>query len=61
MTRARLLIAVGVLLTVLSFFVDLPLNGIIGSIINALIAMALLIGGVAGIVNGLIQLRRFGG
>jgi hypothetical protein len=61
MTRARILIAAGAGLILLSLFVRVPLNGILGLATTAVVSMALLIAGVAGVANGIVMLRRFKG
>jgi uncharacterized membrane protein YhaH (DUF805 family) len=59
MTRARYLFALGLALIVLSFIVGMPLQGVLGVIISAVISMALFIAGVALAANQWIQMRRF--
>jgi hypothetical protein len=61
MTRARALIVVGAGLILLSLFVTVPLQGVLGLVITAVVSMALLIAGVAGVANGLVLLRRYRG
>jgi predicted phage tail protein len=61
MTRARILIAAGAVLLVMSLFVNVPLHGVLGMAATALFSMALLIAGVAAVANGVVQLRRFKG
>jgi hypothetical protein len=61
MTRARVLIAAGAVLIVMSLFVNVPLHGVLGLAATAVVSMALLIAGVAGVANGLVHLRRFKG
>jgi uncharacterized membrane protein YhaH (DUF805 family) len=59
MTRARYLFALGLTLIVLSFIVSMPLQGVLGVILTAVISMALFIAGVALAANQWIQMRRF--
>ena len=59
MARARVLIAVGAALIVMSLFVSVPLSGLLGLAITAVISMALCIAGVALVANQVIELRRF--
>jgi uncharacterized membrane protein YhaH (DUF805 family) len=59
MTRARYLFALGLALIVLSFIVSMPLQGVLGVILTAVISMALFIAGVALAANQWIQMRRF--
>lgn len=61
MTRARVLIAAGAALILLSLFVNVPLHGLLGLTVTALVSMALLIAGVAGVANGVVLLRRYNG
>ncbi len=61
MTRARVLIAAGAALILLSLFVNVPLHGLLGLTVTAVISMALLIAGVAGVANGVVLLRRYKG
>ena len=61
MTRARLLIAAGAGLILLSLFVNVPLKGALGLATTALVSMALVIAGVAGVANGIVLLRRYRG
>ena len=61
MTRARVLIAAGVALLLMSLFVNVPLRGLLGMAATAVVSMALLIAGVAAVANGVVQLRRFKG
>ena len=61
MTRARLLIAAGAGLILLSLFVNVPLKGALGLATTALVSMALVIAGVAGVANGIVLLRRYKG
>ncbi|MFZ1162295.1 hypothetical protein [Mycobacterium sp.] len=61
MARARVLIAVGAALIVMSLFVSVPLRGLLGLAITAVISMALFVAGVALIANQVIELRRFKG
>lgn len=48
---ARINIAVGLALIVLSFFVRLPLNGAVGMVLNIVISLGLFIAGIALIAN----------
>jgi predicted phage tail protein len=59
MTRAHYLFALGVALILLSFFVNVPLQGVLGLAATAVVSMALFITGVALVVNQWIQMRRF--
>jgi len=59
MNRARLLIAVGIVLLIMSLLVRVPLQGWLGFIATAVVSMALFIAGVALVANQVIQLRRF--
>jgi hypothetical protein len=59
MARASVLIAVGATLIVMSLFVNVPLHGVLGVAIAALISMALCVAGVALVANQVIELRRF--
>jgi hypothetical protein len=61
MTRARFLIAAGAGLILLSLFIRVPLHGALGLAATAVVSMALLVAGVAGVANGFAQLRRFKG
>jgi hypothetical protein len=61
MTRARVLIAAGAVLIVMSLFVNVPLHGVLGLAATAVLSMALLTAGVAGVANGVVHLRRFKG
>ncbi len=61
MTRARVLIAAGAVLLVMSLFVNVPLHGVLGMATTAVVSMALLIAGVAAVANGIVELRRFRG
>lgn len=61
MTRARVLIAAGVALLLMSLFVNVPLHGVLGMAATAVVSMALLIAGVAAVANGVAELRRFRG
>ncbi|WP_292989586.1 hypothetical protein [Mycobacterium sp.] len=61
MARARVLIAAGAVLIVLSLFVNVPLHGAVGLAATAVASMALLIAGVAAAANGAVQLRRYKG
>jgi hypothetical protein len=61
MTRARVLIAVGIVLLLMSLFVNVPLHGVLGMATSAVVSMALLVAGVAAVANGVAQLRRFRG
>ncbi len=61
MTRARVLIAAGAALILLSLFVNVPLHGLLGLTVTAVISMALLIAGVAGVANGVVLFRRYKG
>jgi hypothetical protein len=61
MSRARVLIAAGVALLLMSLFVNVPLHGVLGMAATAVVSMALLIAGVAAVANGVVQLRRFKG
>jgi predicted phage tail protein len=61
MTRARVLIAAGAVLLVMSLFVNVPLHGLLGMATTAVVSMALLIAGVSAVANGIVQLRRFRG
>ena len=61
MTRARVLIAAGAGLILVSLFVNVPLNGVLGMATTAVVSMALLIAGVAGVANGIVMLRRYRG
>ena len=59
MTRAHYLFALGVALLVLSFFVNVPLHGLLGLVATAVVSMALFIAGVALVANQWIAIRRF--
>lgn len=59
MTRAHYLFALGLGLIVLSLFVNLPLNGLLGLVATAVVSMALFIAGVALVANQWITTRRF--
>jgi uncharacterized membrane protein YhaH (DUF805 family) len=59
MTRARYLLALGVGLIVLSFFVNVPLQGLLGLVATAVVSLALFIAGVALVANQWIAIRRF--
>jgi len=59
MARARVLIAVGAALVVMSLFVSVPLHGLLGLAITAVISMALCVAGIALVANQVIELRRF--
>jgi hypothetical protein len=61
MTRARVLITVGAVLLLMSLFVNVPLDGVLGMAATAVVSMALLIAGIAAVANGVIQVRRFKG
>ena len=61
MTRARVLIAAGAGLILLSLFVNVPLKGALGLATTALVSMVLVIAGVAGVANGIVLLRRYKG
>jgi hypothetical protein len=61
MTRARALIVAGAGLILLSLFVNVPLHGWLGLTVSAVLSMALLIAGVAGVANGIVMLRRYRG
>jgi hypothetical protein len=61
MSRARVLIAAGVALLLMSLFVNVPLHGVLGMAATAVVSMTLLIAGVAAVANGVVQLRRFKG
>jgi hypothetical protein len=61
MTRARVLIAGGAALLLMSLFVNVPLHGVLGMAATAVVSMALLIAGVAALANGIVELRRFKG
>jgi hypothetical protein len=61
MTRPRVLIVAGVALLLMSLFVSVPLHGLLGMAATAVVSMALLIGGVAAVANGVVQLRRLKG
>jgi hypothetical protein len=61
MTRARVLIAAGVALLLMSLFVNVPLHGVLGMAATAVVSMALLIAGIAGVANGIVELRRLKG
>jgi hypothetical protein len=61
MTRARVLIAAGAVLILLSLFVRVPLHGVLGVATTAVVSMALVIAGVAGVANGIVMLRRYKG
>lgn len=58
MTRAHVLIAAGAVLLVMSLFVNVPLQGVLGMAATAVVSMALLIAGVAAVANGVVELRR---
>jgi len=60
-TRARALIAAGVVLLVMSLFVNVPLHGMLGMATSAVVSMALLVAGIAAVANGVAQLRRYRG
>jgi hypothetical protein len=59
MTRAHYLLALGVGLIVLSFFVNVPLQGLLGLLATAVVSLTLFIAGVALIANQWIRMRRF--
>ena len=59
MTRAHYLLALGVALIVLSFLVNVPLQGLLGLVATAVVSLALFIAGVALVANQWIQIRRF--
>jgi UPF0716 family protein affecting phage T7 exclusion len=59
MTRAHYLFALGLALIVLSFFVNVPLHGLLGLVATAVVSMALFIAGVALVANQWIRMRRF--
>jgi hypothetical protein len=59
MTRAHYLLALGVGLIVLSFFVNVPLRGLLGLVATAVVSLALFIAGVALVANQWIRMRRF--
>jgi hypothetical protein len=59
MTRAHYLLALGVGLIVLSFFVNVPLQGLLGLLATAVVSLALFIAGVALVANQWIRMRRF--
>ena len=59
MTRAHYLFALGVALIVLSFFVSVPLQGLLGLAATAVVSLALFIAGVALVANQWIRMRRF--
>jgi UPF0716 family protein affecting phage T7 exclusion len=59
MTRARYLLALGLALIVLSFFVNVPLRGLLGLVATAVVSIALFIAGVALVANQWIRMRRF--
>jgi hypothetical protein len=59
MTRAHYLFALGVALIVLSFFVNVPLQGLLGLVASAVVSLALFIAGVALVANQWIRMRRF--
>ncbi len=61
MTRAYVLIVAGAVALLMSLFVNVPLNGMLGMAATAIISMALLIAGIAAVANGVVQLRRFKG
>ncbi len=61
MTRARVLIAAGAALLLMSLFVSVPLHGVLGMAATAVVSMALLIAGVAAVANGIVELRRLKG
>jgi hypothetical protein len=61
MTRARILIAAGAGLILVSLFVNVPLHGVLGMATTAVVSMALLVAGVAGVANGIVMLRRYKG
>ena len=61
MTRAYVLIGGGAVALLMSLFVNVPLNGMLGMAASAIISMALLVAGVAAVANGVVQLRRFKG
>jgi UPF0716 family protein affecting phage T7 exclusion len=58
MTRAHYLLALGVALIVLSFFVNVPLQGLLGVVATAVVSIALFIAGVALAANQWIRMRR---
>ena len=59
MTRAHYLFALGVALIVLSFVVNVPLQGLLGLVASAVVSLALFIAGVALVANQWIRMRRF--
>jgi hypothetical protein len=59
MTRAHYLLALGVGLIGLSFFVNVPLQGLLGLLATAVVSLALFIAGVALVANQWIRMRRF--
>jgi UPF0716 family protein affecting phage T7 exclusion len=59
MTRAHYLFALGWALIVLSFIVNVPLQGVLGLVATAVVSMALFIAGVTLVANQWIQMRRF--
>jgi len=59
MTRAHYLFALGVALIVLSFFVSVPLQGLLGLAATAVVSLALFIAGVALVANQWIRMRRY--
>jgi hypothetical protein len=58
LTRAYVLIVAGAVALLMSLFVNVPLNGMLGMAATAVVSMALLIGGVAAVANGVVQWRR---
>ena len=59
MTGAHSLFALGLALIVLSFFVNVPLHGLLGLVASAVVSMALFIAGVALVANQWIRIRRY--
>jgi hypothetical protein len=59
MTRAHYLLALGVALIVLSFLVNVPLQGLLGLAATAVVSLALFIAGVALVANQWMRIRRF--
>ncbi len=58
MTGTHYLFALGVALIALSFFVNVPLQGLLGLAATAVISMALFVAGLALAINQWIRMRR---
>jgi hypothetical protein len=59
MTGAYSLFAIGLALIVLSFFLNVPLHGLLGLVAGAVVSMALFIAGVALVANQWIRIRQY--